>query len=258
MTASLSELSKLSEQLNNESVRVNEIINRANQSLAGMNLGVEVWLDRQFPSRGEYYTPVPEWAPTVSRPDNIGDTNPETFATRRCYKAFQLGYARTEGGYQLATRAATVEEFTNENDKADSRLVNPGEPQPLIKAARNLRIEALELLPALTDAIKKRMENMIASIEKGTAATTRVIEDTFEKMSLASAVEEMEISVRTYNCLVNSNIRTIGELVQTTEEDLLKTKNFGRKSMNEIKGNLARMGFSLGMKIDEDGNAVTV
>ena len=67
---------------------------------------------------------------------------------------------------------------------------------------------------------------------------------------LAKSVDEMELSVRSYNCLKNANIRTIGELVQKTEVEMLKTKNFGRKSLNEIKEILASMGLSLGMKLD--------
>ena len=74
--------------------------------------------------------------------------------------------------------------------------------------------------------------------------------------NLNRSVEEMELSVRSYNCLKNANIQTIGELVQKSEAEMLKTKNFGRKSLNEIKEILAQMGLSLGMKIDEHGNAV--
>ena len=73
-------------------------------------------------------------------------------------------------------------------------------------------------------------------------------EQWWEKLS--KSVDEMELSVRSYNCLKNANIRTIGELVQKTESEMLKTKNFGRKSLNEIKEILAGMGLSLGMKID--------
>ena len=62
--------------------------------------------------------------------------------------------------------------------------------------------------------------------------------------------------MRSYNCLKNANIQTIGELVQKSEAEMLKTKNFGRKSLNEIKEILSSMGLSLGMKIDEHGNAV--
>jgi DNA-directed RNA polymerase subunit alpha len=68
---------------------------------------------------------------------------------------------------------------------------------------------------------------------------------------LGKSVDEMELSVRSYNCLKNANIRTIGELVQKTEVEMLKTKNFGRKSLNEIKEILASMGLSLGMKLDD-------
>jgi DNA-directed RNA polymerase subunit alpha len=67
---------------------------------------------------------------------------------------------------------------------------------------------------------------------------------------LDRSVEELELSVRSYNCLKNANIRTLRELVQKTEGDMLKTKNFGRKSLNEIKDILASMGLSLGMRLD--------
>jgi DNA-directed RNA polymerase subunit alpha len=68
---------------------------------------------------------------------------------------------------------------------------------------------------------------------------------------LDKSVEELELSVRSYNCLKNANIRTLRELVQKTEGDMLKTKNFGRKSLNEIKEILATMGLSLGMRLDQ-------
>jgi len=74
--------------------------------------------------------------------------------------------------------------------------------------------------------------------------------------NLNRSVEELELSVRSYNCLKNANIQSIGELVQKTEAEMLKTKNFGRKSLNEIKEILAQMGLSLGMRIDENGNPV--
>ena len=68
--------------------------------------------------------------------------------------------------------------------------------------------------------------------------------------NLFRSVEELELSVRSANCLQNANIHLIGELVQRTEAEMLKTKNFGRKSLKEIKEILADMGLSLGMKID--------
>ena len=68
--------------------------------------------------------------------------------------------------------------------------------------------------------------------------------------NLYRSVEELELSVRSANCLQNANIRYIYELVQKTEAEMLKTKNFGRKSLNEIKEILGEMGLSLGMKLE--------
>jgi len=72
----------------------------------------------------------------------------------------------------------------------------------------------------------------------------------FLNENLYKSVEELELSVRSANCLKNANIKTIHELVQKTESEMLKTKNFGRKSLNEIKELLASMGLSLGLKLD--------
>ncbi len=80
--------------------------------------------------------------------------------------------------------------------------------------------------------------------EKPAAETSRLNENLFRP------VNELELSVRSANCLKNANIRLIGELVQKTEAEMLKTKNFGRKSLNEIKEILAEMGLSLGMKLE--------
>ncbi len=68
--------------------------------------------------------------------------------------------------------------------------------------------------------------------------------------NLFRSVDELELSVRSANCLQNADIRYIGELVQRTEAEMLKTKNFGRKSLNEIKELLAEMGLSLGMRLE--------
>jgi DNA-directed RNA polymerase subunit alpha len=69
---------------------------------------------------------------------------------------------------------------------------------------------------------------------------------------LGKSVEELELSVRANNCLRNANITTIGELVQRTEAELMKTKNFGKKSLQEIKDELARIGLSLGMRLEQE------
>lgn len=74
--------------------------------------------------------------------------------------------------------------------------------------------------------------------------------------NLDRSVEELELSVRSYNCLKNANISTIRELVQKTEGEMLRTKNFGRKSLNEITEILTSMGLSLGLKFDESGSPI--
>ena len=71
-------------------------------------------------------------------------------------------------------------------------------------------------------------------------------------INLAKSVEELELSVRSYNCLKNANIETIAELVQKTDSEMLRTRNFGRKSLNEIKEILDGMELHLGVKLDEE------
>jgi DNA-directed RNA polymerase subunit alpha len=74
---------------------------------------------------------------------------------------------------------------------------------------------------------------------------------------LNRSVEELELSVRSYNCLKNANIQTISDLVQKTEAEMLRTKNFGRKSLNEIKEILSGLGLTFGMKFDSQGRLVS-
>jgi len=69
---------------------------------------------------------------------------------------------------------------------------------------------------------------------------------------LSRSVEDLELSVRSANCLKNAGINTIGELVQRTEADMLKTKNFGRKSLSELKDILSEYGLVFGMKLEEE------
>jgi len=77
-------------------------------------------------------------------------------------------------------------------------------------------------------------------------------------VDLAKSVEELELSVRSYNCLKNANIQTIAELVQKTDSEMLRTRNFGRKSLNEIKEILENMELHLGVKLDaEDLKQIT-
>jgi DNA-directed RNA polymerase subunit alpha len=99
--------------------------------------------------------------------------------------------------------------------------------------------------------LKEQMQPFINFQEEPEPLETEEREDE-EKLNanLFRPVSELELSVRSANCLKNASITYIGELVQKTEAEMLKTKNFGRKSLNEIKGILEEMGLSLGMKLD--------
>lgn len=99
--------------------------------------------------------------------------------------------------------------------------------------------------------LKEQMQPFIHFQEEPEPLETEERDDE-EKLNanLFRPVSELELSVRSANCLKNANITYIGELVQKTEGEMLKTKNFGRKSLNEIKGILEEMGLSLGMKLE--------
>jgi DNA-directed RNA polymerase subunit alpha len=71
------------------------------------------------------------------------------------------------------------------------------------------------------------------------------------KKLLNMSVNEIELSVRAANCLNNANITTVGQLAMKTESDMLKYRNFGKKSLNEIKDKLVQLGLGLGMSIDQ-------
>src|SRR3984893_966735 len=73
---------------------------------------------------------------------------------------------------------------------------------------------------------------------------------------LDRSVDELELSVRSYNCLKNADIKSIRDLVQRSEREMLATKNFGKKSLNEIKDILNGMGLDFGMEFDEQGNPI--
>ncbi|HPI39908.1 MAG TPA: DNA-directed RNA polymerase subunit alpha [Pseudobdellovibrionaceae bacterium] len=87
-------------------------------------------------------------------------------------------------------------------------------------------------------------ENMEPTEDSARSGTSSLNENLFR------SVDDLELSVRSANCLKNANIRFIGELVTKSEAEMLKTKNFGRKSLNEIKDILVKMGLNLGMKVD--------
>src|SRR6202041_332942 len=114
---------------------------------------------------------------------------------------------------------------------------------------------------AIGHAAKLLKDHMTIFInfEEVTEATEEVSERGLDKMNevLNRSVEELELSVRSYNCLKNANIQTIGDLVQKTEAEMLRTKNFGRKSLNEIKEILSGLGLTFGMKFDAQGRLVS-
>ncbi|HEY3271322.1 MAG TPA: DNA-directed RNA polymerase subunit alpha [Geothrix sp.] len=93
-----------------------------------------------------------------------------------------------------------------------------------------------------------RQDEDFTEMEMGSATLGAEAANTW----LGKSVEELELSVRANNCLRNANITTIGELVQRTEAELMKTKNFGKKSLQEIKDELARIGLSLGMRLEQE------
>ncbi len=102
--------------------------------------------------------------------------------------------------------------------------------------------------------ILKEQLSIFITFEEEEEAEMSYSEDEEEKEAfnenLLRSVDELELSVRSANCLKHANIRLIGDLVQKTEAEILATKNFGRKSLNEIKEILSEMGLSLGMKLD--------
>ncbi len=105
---------------------------------------------------------------------------------------------------------------------------------------------------SLGSKILKDQLSVFLNFEEEPEPVAQAIEEGSSQFNpnLYRSVEELELSVRSANCLQNANIKYIYELVQKTESEMLKTKNFGRKSLNEIKDILGEMGLSLGMKLD--------
>ncbi|MBI5188807.1 MAG: DNA-directed RNA polymerase subunit alpha [Nitrospirae bacterium] len=117
-------------------------------------------------------------------------------------------------------------------------------PEKAVSQAAAIIIEHMDLF------IFEEEDEKVVPSEEGTGVS---VNDTpvFNE-NLLRNVDELELSVRSYNCLKNANIKTIADLVQKTEHEMLKTKNFGRKSLNEIKEILHSMGLHLGMRVDLD------
>jgi len=117
-------------------------------------------------------------------------------------------------------------------------------PKKAISQAASVVIEHMQIF-----VLEKEDEDI--EFERSSIAASASDTPVFNT-NLTKSVNELELSVRSYNCLKNANIKTIADLVQKTEPEMLKTKNFGRKSLNEIKEILHSMGLHLGMRIDQD------
>ncbi len=108
-------------------------------------------------------------------------------------------------------------------------------PQEGISLAAELLADHLRIFSAFETRIEEREEAAAPEVDPRMAEM------------LAKPIEELDLSVRSANCLKNANIRTLGDLVQRTEREMLSTKNFGRKSLDEIKDVLQSLGLSFGM-----------
>jgi DNA-directed RNA polymerase subunit alpha len=108
-------------------------------------------------------------------------------------------------------------------------------PQEAISLAAELLGDHLRIFSAFETRIEEREEAVAPEVDPRMAEM------------LAKPIEELDLSVRSANCLKNANIRTLGDLVQRTEREMLSTKNFGRKSLDEIKDVLGSLGLSFGM-----------
>jgi DNA-directed RNA polymerase subunit alpha len=112
-------------------------------------------------------------------------------------------------------------------------------------------VEPRDAVAFAAKILKEQLSIFINFEEPAEAAIHAAEEKESLNPNLFRCVDELELSVRSANCLQNANIRYIGELVQRTEGEMLKTKNFGRKSLNEIKEVLTSMGLSLGMVLED-------
>lgn len=113
-------------------------------------------------------------------------------------------------------------------------------PEDAVAYAAKILKDQMDIFINFDDSEEQKKEEEIITDEVKEAVINK---------NLYRSIEELELSVRSSNCLKNANIKYIGELVQKTEAEMLKTRNFGRKSLNEIKEILQDMGLSLGMKL---------
>ena len=126
-------------------------------------------------------------------------------------------------------------------------------PQDAVSQAANVLNEHIALFYMEDEVIE---EDPVVETEEESEEVEddEIDEDTVSVFNdnLLKSVDELELSVRSNNCLKNANINTIADLVQRTESEMLRTKNFGRKSLNEIKEIVSKMGLHFNMKIESD------
>ncbi|MBF0170117.1 MAG: DNA-directed RNA polymerase subunit alpha [Nitrospinae bacterium] len=121
----------------------------------------------------------------------------------------------------------------------------------VLEVTTNGAVKPVDAVALAAKNLKDHLQIFINFDEEQEAPSKRVNEEKLKiARNLMKSVEELELSVRSYNCLKNANIKSIMELVSKTDSEMLKTRNFGRKSLNEIKEILEEMGLSLGMDID--------
>ena len=129
-------------------------------------------------------------------------------------------------------------------------------PQGAVTQAANILQEHLSLL--VLDGSSVVEETTDPTPVESSQRDLGIVDDIFDEEpvelneNLLKSVEELELSVRSYNCLKNANIRTIADLVQRTEQEMLRTKNFGRKSLNEIKEIIELMGLHFNMRVEPE------
>lgn len=116
-------------------------------------------------------------------------------------------------------------------------------PEKAVSDAASILIDHLDLFIFVNEE---------AEVPEHSSAVSVSTADPLTNDNLMKSIDELELSVRAFNCLKNANIKSIADLVQKTEYEMLRTKNFGRKSLNEIKEIINKMGLSFGMRIESD------
>ena len=129
----------------------------------------------------------------------------------------------------------------------------------ILDVTTNGSIKPVDAVAQAAKSLKDHLQIFINFEEEEEPVAKRVNEEKLRvARNLRKSVEELELSVRSYNCLKNAEIRTLDELVTRTDSEMLKTRNFGRKSLNEIKDILVDMGLHLGMNVEEYRDEMTM